>query len=261
VVSTLPPIQSLEVPKRRRREIGGTTATAGPRGEMSGTDVSIKGFHHLPKAFVAIGSPVHSHFGADPIRLAAVVANVLRRGVSQGGSTLTQQLARPVPDPAAHARRKMQELVLALWLERKFGRTDSSSISTGSISARRLQRWGRRSTLFRQVSAPVKVGEAAMLAGVVKSPSRLALNRNRRRRRRAQTVLAAMGELSFITETMMKTAQAQPTRASEARGRRLGQLRRRLDHGRADDLVGRIEQDLVVKTRSIPRCRPRPRSR
>ena len=99
VVSTLPPIQSLEVPKRPPTvEIVGIDGRPLVlRGEMSGTDVSIKELPaYLPKAFVAIEDRrFYSHFGADPIGLArAVVANVLRRGVSQGGSTLTQQLAK-----------------------------------------------------------------------------------------------------------------------------------------------------------------------
>ncbi|MGZ3284055.1 MAG: transglycosylase domain-containing protein, partial [Xanthobacteraceae bacterium] len=87
VVSTLPPIQSLEVPKRPPTvEIVGTDGRALVlRGEMSGTDVPIKELPaYLPKAFIAIEDRrFYSHFGADPIGLArAVVANVLRRGVS-----------------------------------------------------------------------------------------------------------------------------------------------------------------------------------
>ena len=97
------------------------------RGEMSGTDVPIKELPaYLPKAFIAIEDRrFYSHFGADPIGLArAVVANVLRRGVSQGGSTLTQQLAKNLFLTQERTLwRKMQELVLALWLERKFSKS------------------------------------------------------------------------------------------------------------------------------------------
>ena len=82
---------------------------------------------YLPKAFVAIEDRrFYSHFGVDPIGLArAVVANVLRRGVSQGGSTLTQQLAKNLFLTQQRTLwRKMQELVLALWLERKFSKNE-----------------------------------------------------------------------------------------------------------------------------------------
>src|SRR5262245_9993542 len=96
------------------------------RGEMSGVDVPIKELPpYLPRAFVAIEDRrFYSHFGVDPIGLArATVANVLHRGVSQGGSTITQQLAKNLfLTPNRTLWRKMQELVLALWLERKFSK-------------------------------------------------------------------------------------------------------------------------------------------
>ena len=129
VVSTLPPIQSLEVPKRPPTvEIVGLDGRPlTMRGEMSGMDVAIKELPpYLPRAFVAIEDRrFYSHFGVDPIGLArAVAANVLHRGVSQGGSTLTQQLAKNLFLTQERTLwRKMQELVLALWLERRFSKT------------------------------------------------------------------------------------------------------------------------------------------
>ena len=261
VVSTLPPIQSLEVPKRPPTvEIVGTDGRPLVlRGEMSGTDVSIKELPaYLPKAFVAIEDRrFYSHFGADPIGLArAVVANVLRRGVSQGGSTLTQQLAKNLFLTQQRTLwRKMQELVLALWLERKFSKNEILELYLNRVyfgsGAYGVEAAAQR--YFGKSARQVKVGEAAMLAGVVKSPSRLAPNRNPAgAERRAQTVLAAMGELGFITETMMKTAQAQPARAVKPAG--AGSVNYVADWimDVLDDLVGRIEQDLVVETSIDP---------
>src|SRR5262245_4196330 len=85
VVATLPPIQSLEVPKRPPTvEIVGLDGRLLiMRGEMSGTDVPIKELPpYLPRAFVAIEDRrFFSHFGVDPIGLVrAVAANVLHRG-------------------------------------------------------------------------------------------------------------------------------------------------------------------------------------
>ena len=77
----------------------------------------------MPQAFIAIEDRrFQSHFGVDPIGIVrAAVANVLRRGVSQGGSTITQQLAKNLfLTQDRTCTRKLQELVLALWLERKF---------------------------------------------------------------------------------------------------------------------------------------------
>ena len=123
VVSTLPPIQSLEVPKRPPTvEIVGIDGRPLVlRGEMSGTDVPIKELPaYLPKAFIAIEDRrFYGHFGADPIGLArALVANVLRRGVSQGGSTLTQQLAKNLFLSGERSLlRKGQEAILTAMLE------------------------------------------------------------------------------------------------------------------------------------------------
>src|SRR5262249_60411110 len=79
----------------------------------------------LPRAFLAIEDRrFYSHFGVDPLGLVrAVVANVLHRGVSQGGSTITQQLAKNLfLTQERTMTRKLQEVVLAMWLEHKFSK-------------------------------------------------------------------------------------------------------------------------------------------
>jgi penicillin-binding protein 1A len=261
VVSTLPPIQSLEVPKRPPTiEIVGTDGR--PlimRGEMSGTDVSIKELPpYLPKAFVAIEDRrFFSHSGVDPIGLIrAAAANVLRRGVSQGGSTITQQLAKNLFLTQERTLwRKMQELVLALWLERKFSKTEILELYLNRVyfgsGAYGVEAAAQR--YFGKPAREVKVAEAAMLAGLVKSPSRLAPSRNPNgAERRAQAVLAAMSELGFVTETMAKAALAQPARAVKPAG--AGSINYVADWimDVLDDLVGRVEQDLVVETSIDP---------
>ncbi|MBO1687961.1 transglycosylase domain-containing protein, partial [Clostridium butyricum] len=67
------------------------------RGEMPGANVSVKDLPpYLPKAFIAIEDRrFYSHFGVDQTGIMrAAVTNLLHRGVSQGGSTLSQQLAK-----------------------------------------------------------------------------------------------------------------------------------------------------------------------
>ncbi len=98
------------------------------RGEMAGANVSLKDLPpFLPKAFIAIEDRrFYSHFGIDPIGiLRALVTNVLHRGVSQGGSTLTQQLAKNLfLTQERTMQRKLQEVELALWLERKHSKAE-----------------------------------------------------------------------------------------------------------------------------------------
>ena len=261
VASTLPPIQSLEVPKRPPTiEIVGLDGkTLVMRGEMSGTDVPIKELPpYLPRAFIAIEDRrFYSHIGVDPVGLArAVVANVLRRGVSQGGSTITQQLAKNLFLTQNRTLwRKMQELVLALWLEHKFSKAEILELYLNRVyfgsGAYGVEAAAQR--YFGKSARQVKVAEAAMLAGLVKSPSRLAPSRNPNgAERRAQAVLTAMAELGFVTETMAKTALAQPARAVKPAG--AGSVNYVADWimDVLDDLVGRVEQDLVVETSIDP---------
>ena len=259
-VSTLPPIQSLEVPKRPPTiEIVGTDGRPlVMRGEMRGTDVSIKELPpYLPKAFVAIEDRrFFSHSGIDPIGLVrAAAANVFHRGVAQGGSTITQQLAKNLFLTQQRTLwRKMQELVLALWLERKFSKSEILELYLNRVyfgsGAYGVEAAAQR--YFDKPAREVKVAEAAMLAGLVKSPSRLAPSRNPNgAERRAQAVLAAMTELGFVTETMAKAALAQPAHAKPTGAGSVNYVADWIMDV-LDDVVGRVEQDLVVETSIDP---------
>ncbi len=92
-----------------------------------------------------------------------------------------------------------------------------------------------------------------MLAGLVRSPSRLAPNRNPNgAERRAQVVIAAMTSHGFITETMAKLALAQPARAVKVAGNGSANYIADWIMDVLDDLVGHIDQDLVVRTSIDP---------
>ncbi len=90
------------------------------RGTSGGEAVSLREMSpYIPKAVVAIEDRrFYSHFGIDPIGLSrAMVTNLLGRHFSQGGSTLTQQLAKNLfLTPDRTLERKVQEVLLALWL-------------------------------------------------------------------------------------------------------------------------------------------------
>jgi penicillin-binding protein 1A len=126
----LPAIQSLEIPKRPPtiQITGIDSSVLAVRGEMPGANVALKDVpSYLPKAFIAIEDRrFYSHHGIDPIGIArAAVANILHRGVSQGGSTLTQQLAKNLfLTQERTLQRKLQEVELALWLERKHSKAE-----------------------------------------------------------------------------------------------------------------------------------------
>src|SRR4029079_5649983 len=126
VAANLPPIQSLEIPQRPPsiQIVGADGTLLARRGEMHGATLTLRDMPpYLPKAFLAIEDRrFYSHFGVDPIGLVrAAMPNLWRRGVSQGGSTITQQLAKNLFLTQDRTfMRKLQEVVLAVWLEHRF---------------------------------------------------------------------------------------------------------------------------------------------
>ena len=141
----------------------------------------------------------YSHIGVDPIGLTRAVFNNLTRGrFSQGGSTLTQQLAKNLfLKPERTLERKVQEVLLALWLERKHSKDQILEMylnrvyfGSGSYGVEAASR-----RYFGKSARDVTLAEAAMLAGLLKAPSKLSPARDPKAAEdRAQLVLAAMRE-------------------------------------------------------------------
>lgn len=258
----LPPIQSLEVPKRPPTVhiVGIDGSEIATRGEMVGTNVSIGALPpYLPQAFIAIEDRrFYSHFGVDPAGIMrALIANILNRGVTQGGSTLTQQLAKNLfLTQERTIQRKLQEIELALWLERKYSKDQILELYLNRVyfgsGAYGVEAAAQK--YFGKSARSVTLQEAAMLAGLVKSPSRLAPNRNPDgAQARAHIVLGAMQEMGFITDRQEKLAIAQPAQAIRPAG--AGSINYVADWIMEvlDDLVGPLEQDVTVETSIDPK--------
>jgi penicillin-binding protein 1A len=257
----LPPIQSLEVPKRPPsiEIVGADGRVLATRGDMGGAAVPIKELPaYLPQAFIAIEDRrFYSHHGVDPIGIArALVANLLRRGVSQGGSTLTQQLAKNLfLTQERTIARKVQELVLALWLEHKFTKQQILELYLNRVyfgsGAYGVE--GAAQRYFGKSARTVSLAEAALLAGLVKSPSRLAPTRNPDgAERRAQVVLAAMADLGVVTDQAAKAALADAPRIVKQSAGGSGNYVADWVMDVLNDLVGRVEHDIVVETTIDP---------
>jgi penicillin-binding protein 1A len=253
----LPPIQSLEIPKRPptiaiSANDGHIFAT---RGEMGGAAVPIGEMpSYLPKAFIAIEDRrFYEHHGIDPIGLMrAIVANMLHRGISQGGSTITQQLAKNLfLSRNRDLMRKLQEIMLALWLEHKFTKTEILELYLNRVyfgaGAYGVEAAAQR--YFGKSARDVTLSEAALLAGLVKSPSRLAPTKNYDgAERRAQRVLAAMSDAGLLKKDVAQAAMALgPTIVRPSAG---GSSNYVADWVMdvLNDLVGLVEEDIVVDT-------------
>jgi penicillin-binding protein 1A len=258
----LPAIQSLEIPKRPPtiQIVGFDGSVLATRGEMAGANVALKDLPpYLPKAFIAIEDRrFYSHYGVDPLGIArAAVANVLHRGVSQGGSTLTQQLAKNLfLTQERTLARKLQEVELALWLERKHSKSEILELYLNRVyfgsGAYGVEAAAQR--YFGKSAKNVTLAEAAMLAGLVKSPSRLAPNRNPEgAEQRAKIVLTAMADGKFITDAQAQASIGHPSYNVKAAG--AGTVNYVADWiGEVlDDLIGQVDQNIVVETSIDPK--------
>jgi penicillin-binding protein 1A len=258
----LPPIDQLTVPKRPPNIaiLAADGALIANRGETGGRNVSIRELpRFLPQAFVAIEDRrFYSHLGLDPVGITrAMVRNLTSRGVAQGGSTLTQQLAKNLfLTQDRTLSRKVQEAILAVWLERTYSKDQILELYLNRVyfgsGAYGVEAASQR--YFGKSARAVSVAEAAMLAGLVQAPSRLAPNRNPdAAERRAQLVISAMVDQGFITETSAKTALVQPAEAVEREGANTIAYSADYVMDVLDDFIGAVEGDVTVLTSIDPR--------
>jgi penicillin-binding protein 1A len=253
----LPPIQSLEIPKRppsiQINDMRGRALAR--RGDMAGEILTLKELpKYVPQAFVAIEDRrFYDHYGVDPMGIGrALVANILHRGVTQGGSTLTQQLAKNLfLTQERTITRKLQEAMLAVWLERKFSKTQILELYLNRIYFGSGSYGIEQASLryFGKSAKQMNVAEAAMLAGLVKSPTRLAPNHNfDGAEQRARMVLAAMAEQGFISNANEKVAIAKPPRiVAQAGNGAVNYVADWIMDG-LNDVLGHIDEDIVVET-------------
>jgi penicillin-binding protein 1A len=257
----LPPIQSLQVPKRPPTiEISASDGHVfATRGEMGGAAIPLREMpDYLPKAFIAIEDRrFYDHHGVDPVGLVrALVANALHRNIAQGGSTITQQLAKNFfLSRDRNMMRKLQEVMLSLWLEHKFTKDELLELYLNRVyfgaGAYGVEAAARR--YFGKSARDVTLSEAALLAGLVKSPSRLAPTRNYdAAERRGQVVLAAMAEAGLLkAETAQAAMALGPTIVKPSGG---GSSNYVADWVMdvLNDVVGLVDEDIVVDTTIDP---------
>ncbi|MCF3640503.1 penicillin-binding protein [Rhizobium sp. TRM95111] len=225
------------------------------RGATGGEALSLENMSpYIPQAVIAIEDRrFYSHFGIDPLGLArAMATNLVSGRLVQGGSTLTQQLAKNLfLSPERTLERKVQEVLLSFWLEHRFTKDQILAMYLNRVffgsNAYGVEAASRR--YFNKSARDVTLAEAATLAGLLKAPSRLSPARDpEAAEARAQVVLGAMRDAGFITESEIKTAMSQtPTRAKSYWSG--------AEHYAADmvmdqlaALIGDVKEDLVVDT-------------
>ena len=204
----------------------------------------------LPQAVIAIEDRrFRSHFGFDPIGFArAMVRNASAGRMREGGSTITQQLAKNLfLSPERSVGRKVQELILAFWLEAKYSKSEILELylnrvyfgagATGADAASR--------TYFARGADSLTLRQAATLAGLLKAPSRLSpLKHPRRAARRTELVLDAMEREGFVTPHERARAdrdRAAPVAVDGSHLHVADMVEREVER-----LLGRVNRDITV---------------
>jgi penicillin-binding protein 1A len=210
---------------------------------------------YVPKAFVAIEDRwFYWHLGFNPWGMArSAFYNVSHKGGPlRGGSTITQQLARNLfLTPSQTYRRKAQELILAVWLEMRFSKKQILELYLNRVyfgaGAYGIEAASQR--YFNKPASQLTVGESAILAGMMKGPSRYSpVAATDRASRRATTVLDEMVRIRAITPEQRDQALRTPVTVNPI----LASQRAQYFVDWVDDevraLVGQPTEDLVVET-------------
>ena len=257
----LPAVQSLQVPRRPPTiEISAADGHVfATRGEMGGAAIPLRDMpDYLPNAFIAIEDRrFYEHHGIDPWGLVrAAVTNLLHRGISQGGSTITQQLAKNLfLSRSRNIMRKLQEVMLSLWLEHRFSKNEILELYLNRVyfgaGAYGVEAASRR--YFGKSARDISLSEAALLAGLVKSPSKLAPTRNYDgAERRAQLVLAAMTEAGLLKADTAQAAMTLGPSIVTTSGPGSSNYVADWVMDVLNDSVGLLEEDIVVDTTIDP---------
>lgn len=252
----LPDVDSIEQMTRRPsiRLVSADGVQLASYGDFYGEPITVDKLPpHLPQAILAIEDRrFYNHFGIDVLGIArAMVTNIRVGRFVQGGSTITQQLAKNLfLSPERTLKRKIQEALLAVRLEQRFSKDQILSLymnrvflGTGSFGFDAAAR-----QYFGKPARDVTLYEAALLAGLLKAPSRYNPARDQARAdTRTALVIGAMVDAGYISE-----ARAEQALKTKARGRpRAGRQARYFADWimrQIEGYVGSVDDDLTIIT-------------
>ena len=236
--------------------------------DRSGALVSVRGSQYappvdldklpayVPAAFIAIEDRwFYWHFGFNPWGIVrSQIYNLTSRGDGplRGGSTITQQLARNLFLTMDQTyRRKAQELVLAIWLETKFTKKEILALYLNRVyfgaGAYGIEAASQR--YFGKPAEKLTIGESALLAGMMKGPSRYSpVSSADRAARRATVVLNEMVRSGAITPAQRAEAIQTPVRVNPTLASQRAQYFTDWVDEQVRSLVGEPTEDLIVET-------------
>jgi len=211
---------------------------------------------YLPNAVIAIEDRrFWQHWGVDLLGIArAAYVNFSAGAVRQGGSTITQQVAKNLfLSHERSLRRKIQETLLAFWMEYRFSKTEILETYLNRAyfggGAHGVDAAARR--FFNKRAADITLWEAAVLAGLLKSPSRLAPTHDpEAAEQRARLVLEVMAEADLVKprqsdRAISEAKPIEPPRTGHAIG---GRYFSDWVVDRAHEYLTTVDRDLLIRT-------------
>lgn len=215
---------------------------------------------HVKNAFLAIEDRrFYSHWGVDPWGLArAFYRNFTAGSVVQGGSTITQQLAKNFLTTKGlfhhtnrSLRRKVQEVIMAFWLERHFTKDQILTLYLNRVyfgaGAYGLEAASHQ--YFNRNARDLNLYEAAILAGMMKAPSKYSpFSDQELSLSRGKQVLTAMIEGGFLDGGKLKSIDPPRFGKQLSRGASFARFFTDWIYEQLPVLLGGIDHDLIVTT-------------
>ncbi len=195
-----------------------------------------------------------SHGGMDIFGvLRAIIVNLRAGEVVQGGSTITQQVIKNVfLTPERSLKRKVQEVLLAFWLERKFAKEEILAIYLNRVyfGAGAFGIAAASHRYFGKKAGDLSLGESAMIAGLLKAPSRdNPFNDPGRALVRTITVIDSMVDAGFIDRERAGRAKATPLiLAMDSNTGRDARYATDWVTARASEYIGVATRNLIIST-------------
>lgn len=195
----------------------------------------------------------YKHNGFDAIGFSrAMATNIFHRRYAQGASTITQQVAKNIfLTPNKNIKRKVQELLLARWLEHKFTKNQIMALylnrvyfGSGNYGAEAAANWYFNKNVYQ-----LNLREAAVLAGMLKAPNRYnPILQREAALKRANIVLENMKKNKFITEKQYKEALNLPVSNGQQYRVTGGKHFAQYVYDEVNDFIGERSDDIVVMT-------------
>ena len=209
---------------------------------------------YVPAAIVDVEDRrFYKHFGFDVIGLArAALTNVFKKRYAQGASTITQQVAKNLfLTPQKSLKRKVQELLIALWLEKKFTKNQILTLYLNRVylGAGTYGIEAAANTYFNKSSRDLSVKEAAVIAGMLKAPSKYnPIYSKDNADARADIVLNVMLKCGTISKKTYDKARKEPI--ADGRSFKVEGAKHFADmvYAEVNAYIGERDKDIYVRT-------------